>query len=369
MKILILTRYSRKGASSRLRLFQYLPLFEAAGIRCEPLPLLNDRYLDDVYAGRRPGIWNIARCYWTVFRRLLRAKKYDAVILEKEIFPFLPPLAEAWLGLLRVPYIVDYDDAIFHNYDLHPNALVRFCLGGKIPYVMRKAALVVCGNAYLQCYAAGAGARNTVIIPTVIDPLRYEAKAGRPAGGDVIRGDTAPGDAAAGDVIIGWIGSPSSVRFLKRLSPVLRDLVDRYPVKLHIIGGGSGIGLGEREEILEWTEDRECALLGALDIGIMPLEDSPWERGKCGYKLIQYMGCGLPVVGSPVGVNGEIIADGVTGFVAGTGGEWSDRLGELIADAGLRKVMGAAGRRRMLEKYSLDTAGKTWLSRLEKIKV
>lgn len=358
LKILILTRYPRNGASSRLRFCQYIPLFEAGGIACRLLPLLNERYLTDLYAGKRPNKWNLLRCYGKVLRALLSAGKYDAVVLEKEVFPFLPPLAEGWLALLKVPYIVDYDDAIFHNYDLHPNFLVRFFLGDKIKYVMRKAAAVVCGNAYLERYARGAGARDTVVIPTVIDPDRYRVKGG----------SSTAREAITGEVVIGWIGSPSSMKYLGGLSPVLKELTLRYPVKVHIIGGGTGIGLGDAERVLEWTEDGEVALIEALDIGIMPLEDSPWERGKCGYKLIQYMGCGLPVVGSPIGVNGEIITDGLNGFAATTPDEWRNKLTLLVEDARLRQAMGTEGRKLVKEKYSLAQGGSAWLRQLNNLK-
>ena len=352
MKILILTRYTRMGASSRLRFHQYLPLWEAAGITCDTVPLLNEQYLEDLYAQRPVQKKNLLRCYARVFGALRRARAYDAVVVEKEVFPFLPPLAEAWLRFMRVPYIVDYDDAIFHNYDLHSSRLVRFVLGSKIRYVMRKAALVVCGNAYLETYAREAGANHTAVIPTVIDADRYRVKDRK----------------ADAPVVIGWIGSPSSLKYLDALSPVLDELTAAYPAKVHIIGGKSGIGLGDRESVLEWTEEKEGDLIEALDIGIMPLEDSPWERGKCGYKLIQYMGCGLPVVGSPVGVNREIIAEGVNGFSAVGAGEWKERLERLIGDAGLRRSMGAEGRKLVVDKYALDRAAGVWIAHLKSVK-
>lgn len=356
MKILILTRYTRMGASSRLRFHQYLPLWEAQGIACDTVPLLNEQYLQDLYAKRPVDKKNLFRCYGRVFRTLLRARAYDAVVVEKEVFPFLPPLAEAWLRLLGVPYIVDYDDAIFHNYDLHPSRLIRFVLGPKIRYVMRKAALVVCGNAYLEDYARKAGAIHTVVIPTVIDAGRYRVK-------------TREGNAPAADlapVVIGWIGSPSSLKYLDALSPVLDELTTTYTARVHIIGGKSGIGLGERERVLEWTEEKEGDLIEGLDIGIMPLEDSPWERGKCGYKLIQYMGCGLPVVGSPVGVNREIIVEGVNGFSADGAEEWKASLERLIEDADLRRVMGTEGRKLVMDKYALTRAADIWSAHLKK---
>lgn len=339
------------GASSRLRLYQYIPYFEAQGIDCRIHPLFNDRYLQELYGNGRVSRGNLARCYWAMARQVYRAANYDLVLIEKEIFPFLPAWAERWLAWKRVPYVVDYDDAIFHNYDLHPQPLVRRLFKKKIAEVMRHAAAVTCGNHYLADYARRATER-VHLIPTVIEPERYVPKSGH----------------APKEVVIGWIGSPTSMRYLAELKPVLEDLMREYPVRLHIVGGKKGIGLGERESVLDWSEDTETVLVGQFDIGVMPLHDSPWELGKCGYKLIQYMGCGLPVVGSPVGVNSDIIRDGDNGFLAATPEAWKTALSKLIRDPGLRLSMGRAGRRMVEEQYNTKAAGTLWMNILQPLK-
>jgi glycosyltransferase involved in cell wall biosynthesis len=281
-------------------------------------------------------------------RQLRHAPDFDLVLIEKEIFPFLPAWAERWLAWKRIPYVVDYDDAIFHNYDLHPLRLVRSLFKRKIARVMQHAAAVTCGNQYLADYA-----RRTTqavhLIPTVIDPLRYHARQ----------------EAKSSGVVIGWIGSPTSMQYLIELKPVLEDLVRQHNVRLHIVGGQKGLGLGAAECVLEWSEQTEAEMVSGFDIGIMPLRDSPWERGKCGYKLIQYMGCGLPVVGSPVGVNTDIIDDGHNGFLAGTPDAWKTALDKLIRNTELRSDMGRAGRRLVEERYNTAAAGARWVDILQ----
>jgi glycosyltransferase involved in cell wall biosynthesis len=311
--------------------------------------LLNDRYLNDYYGKKPLDKGNLMRCYWALFRRLWTVRQYDMLLLEKEIFPFLPAFAEWWLNRLKVPYIVDYDDAIFHNYDQHPNKLVRFLFRRKIARVMRRSGSVVCGNPYLADYAKRSGASRIAHVPTVIDTGRYK-----------LAGDKE----ANRPVVIGWIGTPATIKYLHLIKPVLVELVWRYNVEVHIIGSGQGLGLGEQEKLLPWTEDKEPALIGVFDIGVMPLEDSPWERGKCGYKLIQYMGCGIPVVGSPVGVNQEIINDGVNGFIAESLEDWKRRLERLVRDVQLRKTLGQNGRRIVEDKYSLKSGAASWISEL-----
>jgi glycosyltransferase involved in cell wall biosynthesis len=349
MKALVLPRYSRMGASSRLRFYQYLPGLESAGIACEVHPLLNDQYLEDFYAGRPTNMRNLLRCYWTIFQRLRGARKYDVILLEKEVFPFLPPLVEWWLNLKKVPFIVDYDDAIFHNYDKHPNKLIRFLFKRKIATVMRRSEVVVCGNPYLADYAHKAGARKIALIPTVIDTQKYLSERAGSLGQPLV---------------IGWIGTPATVKYLWLVKPVLEDIASRYDVCIHIVGTKQGIGLGNLERVLDWSEEAEQGLIGAFDIGIMPLEDSPWERGKCGYKLIQYMGSGIPVVGSPVGVNEEIIDEGVNGFKPHGLENWTLALERLVRDVKLRKDMGQNGRRLVEKRYSLEKGLASWLTEL-----
>lgn len=351
MKILFFTRYTRLGASSRLRFFQFFPYFNSKGIVVDTSPLFNDQYLNELYGKKKISRWNIINSYFNRLVDLLKVYKYDLIVIEKELFPFFPALVEVMFSFFKVKYIVDYDDAIFHNYDQHPNQFVRRFLGNKIGTVMRCASLVVAGNAYLEEYAVKSGSKKVIIIPTVIDTYQYKVKEVQ----------------NPSEVIIGWIGSPSTLKYVEMLKPVLNEIKSKYPIKLHIIGGKAGVGLDEIEEVVEWSETGEVEMIRKFDIGIMPLKDQLWEYGKCGYKLIQYMGCGLPVVGSPIGVNNVIIKEGVNGYKPIDADEWMKALESLIVNQRLRVAMGKEGRFMVEESYSLEKASKTWISLISEV--
>ncbi|MCP2043682.1 glycosyltransferase family 4 protein [Pontibacter sp. HSC-36F09] len=348
MRVLFFPKYTRLGASSRLRTYQYLPYFREQGIDVECSPLFDDLYLQQLYQKKAISKVRIIQAYISRLFKLFASAKYDLVVIEKELFPYFPAFAEQALALLKVKYIVDYDDAIFHNYDLHPNKWIRTLLKRKIAKVMNGASLVVAGNKYLKDYAQKAGTRKTTIIPTVINTDHYTAKNAK----------------NQGEVIIGWIGSPTTLKYVKNIVPVLKDLRSKYPLRLHIIGGKAGVGFDNYEEVFEWSEEAEVELIKHFDIGVMPLNDDAWEKGKCGYKLIQYMGCGLPVVGSPIGVNDEIIQDGINGYKATDLISWKQGLEKLLADKNLRETMGKEGRALVEENYSYKVAKDKWLQSL-----
>jgi glycosyltransferase involved in cell wall biosynthesis len=212
---------------------------------------------------------------------------------------------------------------------------------------------VIAGNAYLAKRARDAGAPRVEIVPTVIDIDRYAVKHALPSASEPLR--------------IVWIGSPSTVRYLALLREPLAALNQRFAFKLRVIGGGTIDLSGVDVEFVQWTEATEVASIQACDIGVMPLLDSPWERGKCGYKLIQYMACGLPVVASAVGVNRQIVQDGVNGFLASTPLEWKTALAKLLEDAPLRRQMGTAGRQCVEQIYSLQVQAPRLIAMLEQI--
>ncbi len=337
MKVLLLSRYGPLGASSRLRFLQYLPYFRSQGLEVKVQPLLSDTYLQALYGGG--SRWReVLKGYIARVWALLGARHYDVVIIEKELFPFLPAFAERFLRLLRVPYVVDYDDALFHRYDCHANPWVRRLLGRKIDAVMHLASCVVAGNEYLASRARQAGASQVEVIPTVVDAGRYQP---------VQKPET-------DELIVGWIGTPQTSRYLVPLLPVFESLRQKVPVRFVAVGANQSDFDGSAVEAWPWSEDSEVKSLQQFDIGIMPLEDSPWERGKCGYKLIQYMATGVPVVASPVGVNVDIVSNSQCGLLATTTDEWETALGRLLSDRKVRQDYGKAGRQAVERTYSLD---------------
>jgi glycosyltransferase involved in cell wall biosynthesis len=336
MKVLFLTRYGQLGASSRLRSMQFFPWLKAEGITCTVQPLFSDSLLSKKYSSGGYGLADAVRAYFARLQAMLRSRQFDLVWIEKEALPWMPGWVERLL-LSRVPYVLDYDDAVFHNYDQHSSRLMRGLLGRRIDRVMAGARLATCGNAYLAQRARDAGAKCVELLPTVIDLDRYVL---------------APRSAEQVARIV-WIGSPSTVKYLGGLAAPLAELAKHVRFRLRVIGGALELP-GVDVECVTWTESTEVASIAQCDVGIMPLTDSPWERGKCGYKLIQYMACGLPVVASPVGVNVDIVREGVNGFLADSDDTWVTRLGQLLDTAALRERMGRAGRRIVEEQYSVQ---------------
>jgi glycosyltransferase involved in cell wall biosynthesis len=155
-------------------------------------------------------------------------------------------------------------------------------------------------------------------------------------------------------VVIGWIGSQSTFKYLLLVKDVLKQLIAKYNVLVYIVGAKESLELGENEVHIDWAESTEIKSIQQFDIGIMPLSDTPWEQGKCAYKLIQYMGCGLPVVASAVGMNKEVVKNGYSGFWAKTEKDWYDYLEKYITDSNLRKEHGKTGAKIVAENYSLD---------------
>lgn len=338
MKALYLTKYSRKGASSRLRSFQYFPLLFADGVNITVKPFFDDIYLQKLYEGKKQSNLIILKYYISRLILLFSVRRYDVVVIEKELFPYFFSWFERLLNFLGVKYIVDYDDAIFHNYDLNKNRLIRFLFYNKISTVMKNSKCVVAGNSYLAKKAIQAHAEKVVVVPTVIDTNNYVEKT----------------NYQTDKIIIGWIGSPSTFKYVKSLFPLFDELVEKYDCKIHFVGANDESGrLYKNIEYIKWTEETEIEIISKFDIGIMPLDNSPWELGKCAYKLIQYMGCGIPVVASPVGMNLEVVEHGINGYFACSPVEWREQLEKLILDSSLRASFGKEGRKKVEDKYSL----------------
>lgn len=344
-KILLLSKYSRLGASSRLRSLQYLAHLNDQGFDITQQCLFDDTYLEKLYAGEGRSYLSIAAAYLRRFFTLTTISKYDLVWIEKEIFPYFPSIFEHALRIVGKHYVVDYDDAIFHNYNLSKKAIVRKILGHKIDTVMRLADCVFVGNQYLRDYAEQAGAKEIFVVPTVVDAHRYKMRSSK----------------AKDQLTIGWIGSPSTQQYLIDMKDILREVCLEHNAQLLVVGATSAVAEAIQDvdvEIAAWTEKSEAALIQRMDIGIMPLKDGPWERGKCGYKLIQYMACCVPVLASPVGVNEDIVRDNRCGILATSQDEWSSALELLLSQQTTRVELGLAGRRAVEKTYSLDIQAK-----------
>lgn len=345
-KVLLFSRYGPLGASSRVRFIQYLPYFRSQGVEVTVSPLLSDIYLRALYNGN-PRWREVVKGYFGRIFALLAVRQFDVVIIEKELFPFMPSVAERFLRLIGVPYIVDYDDALFHRYDCHPNPWVRRLLGRKIDSVMRHSSTVIAGNDYLAERARRSGASKVEIIPTVVDAERYQPKK----------------KSSAEAAVVGWIGTPQTSRYLMPLLPIFESIQKEISVRFIAVGAREQDFSDTAVEVRPWSEETEVESIQQFDIGIMPLQDSLWELGKCGYKLVQYMACGVPVVASPVGVNCKIVEPEKNGLLADSLEDWDRALRSLLSiDVSVRDHMGESGRKRVEGWYSLDAQAPRLLS-------
>lgn len=351
MRIMALMKYSSRAASTRQRLTQFLPYLQEQGIEVEVWPLLDDEYIARIADGARQSFAAISVAYLRRLKRILSTSGFDAVWLQYEVFPFLPSPFERIVALLRIPIIYDFDDAIFHQYDAHKNPVIRALLGNKLAPLLRRASLCICGNSYIQKYSAQF-CSNTLVIPTVVDTQQY-----KPAMAVANHGLT-----------VGWIGSPSTWSYVEPLLPVILPCIRAAGATFKVVGGGirsKGL-LGV--EAVDWAEKAEVREVQSFDIGIMPLPDEKWARGKCGYKLIQYMACGAPVIASPVGVNTDIVVDGVNGYLVKSREDWKDALNLLLTDSELRRRMGKNGRQRVIESYSFESQKQRLLAAILQLK-
>lgn len=351
MRILLLSRYGRMGASSRLRSFQYLPFLTSAGIEVVVNPLLDNDYLQSLYFGR-VSFLHVYSAYVKRTLAILARRKFDVLWVEKEIFPWLPASFEKMLLPNGMRLVLDYDDALFHRYNMHKNPIVRVLFGNKIDAIMKRADLVVAGNSYLANRALNAGCKRVEIIPTVIDLDRYPVAR--------VNSDRKP-------LIIGWVGSPSTANYLKIVSNALKGLRDKHDVNFVAVGARPDQVADTVFSSKKWSEKTEASEICKFAVGIMPLPDMAWEQGKCGYKLIQYMACGLPVVASPVGVNSEIVTDEGNGYLASSPNEWSRALDDLLGDANLRHRMGVAGRQLVENQYCVQKTAPLLVSLLRTV--
>jgi glycosyltransferase involved in cell wall biosynthesis len=344
MRIVMFTRYTAMAANSRYRLLQYAPLLEAAGHQVELRPMLGDDYLRALYGGGHRSLVCTMRGYARRLRQLSSLSRCDAVICDQEFLPYFPAAVETWIARRCPRLFVDYDDAAYFKYQ-HLGRLRE-----RIPALMAAAEAVVVGNRYLAEFASRHNS-NVHIIPTTIDVARYTPNQNH----DVGEG-----------VRLVWIGTPFTARFVLPIAPALAALREKYPgLRLRLIGAGTTLQEAlPFAEVVPWSEAGEARLLAECDIGLMPIADNRFTRGKCGLKIIQYMASGLPVVASPVGANCDILSEGADGYFARPPQQWFGSLERLIVSPSLRRQLGRHGRAKALHQYSLQAGFQAWMQLL-----
>jgi len=342
--MLVLSPVPPEGAGCRFRVMQYVPALEQAGFTVTIAPFFDAAFFDLVYRRGRYAEKLAAFLRQSVERlKLMMARdRYDAFFVYREAYPFGPALLETLLTHAGArPLIYDFDDAIFLNNSSEANWFASALkYPRKVSTIIQRSALVLAGNEYLARYARSYG-QSVAVLPTCVDTDVFVPRR-------TPRSPDAP-------PIVGWIGTPTTAAYLKSIGPSLSRVAERRPFVLRVSGSGDPIEFSGVQTTNErWSVDREVELFNTCDVGVYPLKDDEWAKGKCGFKAIQFMACGVPVVAAAVGVNTEIIQDGVNGFLASTESEWDQKLGLLLSDPALRSRLGAAGRKTIEERYALS---------------
>jgi glycosyltransferase involved in cell wall biosynthesis len=335
INVLGLALYGPKAASHRYRLSQYKEGLLDKDINLKVYHLLDDDYLESKFS-KRP--FSKIKLVLSVLKRLIvvfSSRKFDVTILHCELFPFLP----AWLEtfIIPKPYVFDFDDAWHLRYKLNRSKTFKFFLDNKIDKVIENASAVHAGNIYLSEYSLKHN-DNIILFPTVLDTEVYK-----------------PNHVSdKNKFTIGWIGSPTTAPYLESLVNPLSELGKEGPVSFHVIGGKAPEILNIEIHEIPWSEVNEVDNINKFDVGVMPLINDEWAKGKCAFKLLQYMACGLPVVASNVGANIQVV-DAETGFLVDNDDMWLESLRKLRDNPGLRSQLGSKGRAKVEESYSLHT--------------
>lgn len=355
MNVLFVLPYPIEAPSTRYRVYQYLPYLAANGINA-----VVSRFIDSsafFWRLYRPGGVVTKATYFArrTLHRLLdltRVRQFDAIFIQREALPIGPAFFETLTARLGCPIIYDFDDAIYLPRASAANRWVSWLKQpAKTAEIIRRSQRIIVGNRVLYDYARQYNEAVTVI-PSSIDMAAYPIRPHQPAQAD--------------EVTLGWVGSGSNLEYLHDLAPALRQLSQNHTIRIEVVGGKIELA-GLTVHCRPWQLKNEISDLHGFDIGLMPLPDTPWTRGKGGFKAIQYMGVGLPVVASPVGINTEIIQHGVNGLLASSTEEWVAALTHLVEDARLRRRLGQAGRATVAAHYSTQVNGPRLLQVLQSV--
>ena len=343
IKVLALSPIPEEGAGCRFRVSQYIPYLREAGFDVTVSPFYSHDYFGFVY---RPGNYirkatGFASLTLRRINELYSMREYDLVLLYREAIPLGPPIIERSIAKLGIPIVYDFDDAIFLPAVSDANRVVSFLKDpARVSQILALSRQVTVGNEFLADYARRFNP-NVTVIPTAVDTNRF-----------VPRPDPLPAEGRK--LVVGWIGSPTTFQYLESLKGILATVAAKHPFTLKVSGAGRPVNLpGVDVQVVPWSMAEEVSLFNTCDIGVYPLTDDDWSRGKCGFKAIQCMACGVPVVAAAVGVNRDIITHGVNSMLASTPQEWIDGLTTLLTNPELRQQMAVAGRQTIEQRYSL----------------
>ena len=359
MKLLFLTLYSENFPSTWFRVYQYLPYLKKKGIDFKVYPAVPPKW-EKYYFGRNKSI-QLFFFLGEVLKRMrdiTLSSNWEIVFLQKGLTQVNFKGLDKLLFSIHSKVVFDFDDAVYSGPAQKFNHSLLSSLQDfrQVDNFLKHSRIVIAGNRHLAEYARKYNP-HTKVIPTPIDTEKYTLKKFK---------------IHQKEVIVGWSGSSSTNQYLNLLAGVLSQLAKKYPIKLRIMS--NSLKNIHREkfhpleiEFAQWKREREIEVIKSFDIGIMPIENDEWSKGKCGLKALQYMAVGVPCVISPVGVNKEIVEDGKNGFLAQEEREWEEKLSSLIENPALRKEFGVKGREKVEEKYSVRKNAPELISTLEGI--
>lgn len=359
--ILFLTAYPVGDASCRYRIHQFIPHLEAAGYRCTVSSFATEQLFRNLQGKGRlvQKAWETISCGRRRLVGLRSLSGFEFVVIHREAFPFFQPVVEHWVIRRHPNVIFSFDDAIYAGHEdtsrlSHP---ILYKLKHRSGYdeVIRNSMHVIAGNHILREYAMHLNSRVDVI-PTVVDTRQYHMTVRR-------QDDYGP-------VTIGWIGSRSTAPYLSIVEPALRRIAKIYEGKVRFrFVGCLDYMLGVAGETSSpFILERELEDLQSFDIGLMPLPDSEWTRGKCAFKAIQYMATGVVTVASPVGVTTDLIQHNVDGLLASSSDDWFVALERLVLDGVLRQRLAIAARQVIEQSYSLDKWGPRMVALFDRLR-
>ena len=350
VKVVFLVPYPLKEApSQRFRFEQYFDVLEENQIEYRVSSFIDENTWGILY---KPGhyfqkVKGILKGFLMRKIELLRIPFCDYVFIHREASPIGPPFVEFFVTkLFRKRIIYDFDDAIWLENTSDNNKMVAsFKCHWKVAYICRWAYKVSCGNAYLAEYARQFNA-NVVINPTTIDTEHLHNRSI---------------DYSSEKPVIGWTGTHSTIGYLDAIIPVLSELEDELEFKFIIISNREPAFQLKSIQYIPWNKETEIEDLLKINIGIMPLEDDIWAKGKCGFKGLQYMSLGIATIMSQVGVNADIVMHGVNGLLASSREEWKASLRDLILNNPKRKQLGIQGQKTIEERYSVKSNRKRFI--------
>lgn len=357
--ILFLTAYPAEDASCRYRVHQFVPHLERAGYRCTISSFATPQLFQTLKReGRLSAKFReTLGCSFQRFSQIKGVAKFDYIVIHREAFPFFAPVVENWIIRRHDRVIFSFDDAIYAGHEntgelSHPT-LYRLKHGRGYDEVIRNSRYVIAGNRILAEYARRHN-RNVSVIPTVVDCFKFWFKP--------------PADGGS-PITIGWVGSRSTAPYLSLVEPALKRLEEAHPGKIRFRFFGCPDykpGLTSFES-LPFDLAHEVENIHSLDIGLMPLPDTTWTRGKCAFKAIQYMACGVATVSSPVGITPDLIQHNLNGLLARSEDEWFDCLDRLVRDFELRRRIAIEARRIIENEYSLEVWGPRFVELLNRM--